>query len=125
MKHFGERLEQRLKELRLTQADLARHLGVTKATISYWISDRNRPTFDRLEQIAAFLACSVGELMGEAPLNLRSVQSPHLRNVLRNVIATHDRVLRKEGSQEKFLTQLEELVELFGRKEESSVEDEA
>jgi len=124
MKDFGERLEQRLKDLRLTQAELARHLGVTKATISYWISDRNRPTFERLEQIAGFLGCSVGELLGEAPVDPKRVQSPHLRNVLLHVIATHDRVLRKEGSQEKFLTQLEELVETFG-KGGASVEDEA
>lgn len=58
----------RLKELRagknLTQAKLAKMLGVSRTTVTMWENGASQPDNDTLLQIAAILETSVDELLG-------------------------------------------------------------
>jgi transcriptional regulator with XRE-family HTH domain len=60
-------LGQRLREVRqcrgLSQAKLARAIGVTVGTIQAYEHDRSRVTVDRLLAIAAVFQCEPGELL--------------------------------------------------------------
>lgn len=58
----------RIKELRqaagLTQADLARRVGVNKCAVCRWDSGKAMPRADKLPQLAAVLGCTVAALYG-------------------------------------------------------------
>lgn len=58
-----------LRELRkrrgLTQDDVAQHLGITKAAVSYWENGHTFPLRRRMREVAALYGCTVGELMGD------------------------------------------------------------
>lgn len=116
MRKIGEVIERKLQDRRLTRADLEKELGVSKATVSYWISGKKRPTYDRLEQIAGFLGCSVGELLGEQTPGLEDIESDRLRNVVGDLIAAHEFELRQEA-QSSFLTSIEGIIASFRRVE--------
>ncbi|MDO4538210.1 MAG: helix-turn-helix domain-containing protein [Coriobacteriales bacterium] len=55
------------KESHLTQGDLARHLGVTKASVSKWETGQSYPDVELLPRIAAFFDVTVDALMGYEP----------------------------------------------------------
>jgi len=59
---FGKRLEQLRKGRRLTLADVARELGVSKPTVWAWEKGKARPLEDRLPAIAAALGVDAAEL---------------------------------------------------------------
>lgn len=59
----------RIRELRtargITQTELARALGIDKASVCMWESGKSIPTADKLPVIAVVLGCEVGELYDE------------------------------------------------------------
>ena len=55
------------KEARLTQGDLATHLGVAKAAVSKWETEQSYPDVELLPRIAAYFDTSVDKLMGYEP----------------------------------------------------------
>ncbi len=59
---LGNRLRRLRKARRLTLADLASELGVSKPTVWAWEQDRSIPTQDRHEKIAEVLHTSVADL---------------------------------------------------------------
>jgi len=68
-KTFGERLKQYRQEKRLTQQDLADHLGVSNKTISRWESDGGSPDVSVLVPLARVLGVTVDDLLdGEKPV---------------------------------------------------------
>jgi len=120
MKNIGEVIEQKLVESGRTRADLARYLRVSKATISYWVSGRSRPAHDRLREIANFLGCGAGELLGERSQGLEEVKNERLRSVVANLIATHQRVLKRGANQSSLLTSIEGILKGFQEVEGNS-----
>ena len=64
---IGANIYQHRKELHLTQDDLARHLGVTKASVSKWETGQSYPDVELLPQIAAYFDVTVDALMGYEP----------------------------------------------------------
>ncbi len=62
----------RIRELRaargVTQTELARALGIDKASVCMWESGKSIPTADKLPTIAAVLGCEVSELYDEDAL---------------------------------------------------------
>ena len=46
----------------LTQEEVARHLGVRQATISWWESGRGFPKAQKLPAIARLYGCSIDDL---------------------------------------------------------------
>lgn len=60
-------LGERLKERRISQAQLAKSLGVSENTVSGWATGLHSPKAKVLPEIARELETSVGELFGEKP----------------------------------------------------------
>lgn len=46
----------------LSQNDLATHLGVSRATVSYWCKGSTAPRMDKIEEISRYLNVSVYDL---------------------------------------------------------------
>ncbi|BAU27592.1 transcriptional regulator with XRE-family HTH domain [Aneurinibacillus soli] len=61
---LGERLKQKRKELKMTQADVAKKLGVDNTTISKWESDTYQPDADNLRNLADLLLTTTDYLTG-------------------------------------------------------------
>lgn len=61
----------RLKELRrasgVTQADLARMMGVTQSVIAQWERGASMPSSAKLPELADVLHCTIDELFGRGP----------------------------------------------------------
>jgi transcriptional regulator with XRE-family HTH domain len=68
-----EILHAALTASRKSQADIAKELGVSKATVSRWFSGQGEPeTVERLRQLAAALEISLAAMCGEdAAINER------------------------------------------------------
>ncbi len=64
---IGANIYRHRKESRLTQDDLARHLGVTKASVSKWETCQSYSDVELLPLIAAYFDVTVDELMGYEP----------------------------------------------------------
>ncbi len=55
---FKDRLSQRLKETGLTQSELAKRIGVSKTTITFWKTGVNKLSGENLMALAKALRCS-------------------------------------------------------------------
>jgi transcriptional regulator with XRE-family HTH domain len=65
---FGQRCA-RLRELRgLTQADVAKRIGLGRTSVVNIEADRQEPGLTRLRELAAALDTTVGALLGEVPI---------------------------------------------------------
>lgn len=64
MKIFAERLLELRLDRDLSQAALARALGVSFGIISYWETNRSEPTCSNLLKIADFFDVSADYLLG-------------------------------------------------------------
>ena len=60
---IGANIYRQRKESHLTQDDLARHLGVTKASVSKWETGQSYPDVELLPRIAAYFDVTVDALM--------------------------------------------------------------
>jgi transcriptional regulator with XRE-family HTH domain len=63
MTTFGDRFRAARNALGYTQDELAERLEVTKAAISAWENNREKPAFDKLPRIREAVACSLDELV--------------------------------------------------------------
>ena len=63
----GANIYRHRKESHLTQDDLARHLGVTKASVSKWETGQSYPDIELLPRIAAYFDVTVDALLGYEP----------------------------------------------------------
>lgn len=60
---FGDRLARAREFAGMSQAQLARRLGVKVATIGNWESDRSEPRANRLQMLSGLLNVTIGWLM--------------------------------------------------------------
>ena len=63
LKTFGQRLRHARDEAEITQEQLGFEVGVSKASISAWENDRERPSFDNLPKLQAVLRISLDHLI--------------------------------------------------------------
>lgn len=68
MKTLGSRIRARRKELKLTQEDVAKKVGVSAVAIGHWEKDVNEPSGSNLHALAKTLKISIDELLQD---NLR------------------------------------------------------
>lgn len=61
---FGKRLKRLLDKRNITQAQMAKDLNVSPATISGYVTNAHQPAIDMLIDIAEYLHVSVEELVG-------------------------------------------------------------
>lgn len=59
---FGENLRNQLIVKNKSQADIARYLKVTEASVSRWVNGQSMPRAKMLDRICLFLNCSVEDL---------------------------------------------------------------
>lgn len=55
-------IEIQRKQAKITQAELARRLGVSQANISQWETGEAFPRADKLPQLAEILGCKIDDL---------------------------------------------------------------
>lgn len=60
---FGDRLTAAREQAKMTQADLARKLGVKKITLANWEEDLNEPRANRLQMLSGLLGVSLKWLL--------------------------------------------------------------
>lgn len=66
MKVFGERLVELRKEKKISQAKLAKSLGVSYSVVCYWETDRSEPTAPNIVKIAEFFNVTTDYLLGRS-----------------------------------------------------------
>ena len=62
---FGERLRQLRLKKGLTQAELAKIMGLGESTVSYYELDKREPDHSKIKEIAAFFNVSIGSLFAD------------------------------------------------------------
>lgn len=70
---FAENLRIQLKEKKKTQNDLSEYIGVSKTTVSEWISGKKYPRIDKIQSIADFFDIYRSDLT-EVNENIRSTK---------------------------------------------------
>lgn len=63
---FGTRLKKALQHRNMTQAQLAEHIGVTRATLSRYVNGEREPRFATAQKIADVLQIHIDQLLGES-----------------------------------------------------------
>ena len=66
MKTIGQRIRARRKELKPTQEDVAKKVGVSAVAIGHWEKDTNEPSGTNLHSLAKVLRISIDELMQDS-----------------------------------------------------------
>ncbi|MEL6583846.1 MAG: helix-turn-helix domain-containing protein [Pseudomonadota bacterium] len=87
---FGDRVAAAREVVGLSQAQLARRLGVKLATIEAWESDRSEPRANRLQMLAGLLNVSIMWLMtgeGEGLAEFSSEEADTSADVLKDTLA--------------------------------------
>lgn len=61
--NIGKRIRKQRIDSGLTQAELAAKLGVSRATISSWETDRTEPAMQDVQALAAAMGCQPSDMM--------------------------------------------------------------
>lgn len=88
---FSIRLKQLRKEKNLTQEDLAKILGYTRAAISGYEIGRNEPSHEVLNKLSEYFNVSVGYLTGKT--DVRDIEAQKI-NVNENVDALYNKLTK-------------------------------
>lgn len=72
-------LKELLKKRQISSIDLSEALGVSKATVSYWLNGKVFPGPETLEKIANYLSIEIWELFKapDDPPKFNGVTCPH------------------------------------------------
>lgn len=70
---FQIKVKQLREQRGLSQAALAKSLGVKQSTVGMWESGANGPKYNMLLKIASFFNVSVSELVGDVPTSKNGV----------------------------------------------------
>lgn len=60
---FSRNLRNKLDAKRITQNDVARHLGVSAVAVSRWVNGESMPRPNMLDKLCAYLVCTPEDLM--------------------------------------------------------------
>ena len=89
-RRFADRFEKVLQFSEKSQAEVARHLGVTRSCVSSWCRGGSIPSLERLERLADFLDTVPSFLLGEPPSSADEVlRSPEFLRVQTALIGLH------------------------------------
>ena len=70
MKEFADRLKMIQRSKRMSQAQLAKTLGISPGTLSGYLNDKNNPQINDVARFAQVLGVTVGWLCGEDKPNI-------------------------------------------------------
>ncbi len=65
MNYFQQKLNQILKERKISQTKLSKLADIPQTTISKWLTKNSNPSSINVEKLAKALGMSVGELIGD------------------------------------------------------------
>ena len=113
--HMAKLIKARVSDLEMTQADLAKKLGVSPQLVSDWVQERQLPHYAHFAKLSEFLGVSVGYLCMEKPakgetlhtvaadlalklgrkltMELAELDQHTVRRLLRKVVAEHEEEL--------------------------------
>lgn len=105
---FSHRLRQLRLEWGMTQAALAKHLGVSQGTVGNWEGGKREPDFTTVARLAALFGTTADDLIGNPPtkaetkLILLARKAEHIpeqerENILRVFEDTIDIYLKAKG----------------------------
>lgn len=60
----GQKISAACERAGVSQAELARRMGVTRQQVGWWTSEKNTPLFQTWERIASALDMDIVELLG-------------------------------------------------------------
>lgn len=63
MKGVGDRIRARAQKLGMSDAEVARRLGVASSRYSKWVLDQREPDFATFVRLCEILACGPGDLL--------------------------------------------------------------
>ena len=100
---FSQRLLLRLDEMHLTQAKLAREVGIAQSTVSKWLSPETtaQPSLLQLQRLASVLDVSTDWLLGSDA----SISATYNRSI-RALCAMADRISDTSGITDEYLRYL-------------------
>ena len=87
------------KERGLTQAELAKRVGVTQGNLSAWETDRWKPDVASLKKLCEVLNCSADFLLGQEPLS----DSASVNNIYFHLAKEMEEMQLPESDIEKIL----------------------
>lgn len=61
---YGERISILRNKMKLTQEELAKRIGITRAALSHYEKDRREPDYETLERFADFFDVKIDYLLG-------------------------------------------------------------
>lgn len=65
MENFVRKIREYQEKHQITITKLAKELGVSRSTVNSWVHGENFPSMERTVQLAKFLGCPVGDLLGQ------------------------------------------------------------
>lgn len=94
--NIGRTIINKRREKGLTQDDLARHIGVSKASVSKWETRQSFPDITFIPLLAAFFNITIDELMGYDPqMNKESIRKLYLSLSADFTVKLFDEVLEQ------------------------------
>lgn len=94
---FGLRLKKLRLDRKLTQAQVAAHLGVSKNTVSRYEHNEQSPTVERLKDMAILYRCTSDYIIGLE--DIPSLKLAGLKEEVANSICDLVNVLNKEQNE--------------------------
>lgn len=63
-REYIERIKDLMNEERISQAELARSVGISQSAVCNWLNGKNEPSIDSLWRLADFFDVSVDYIIG-------------------------------------------------------------
>lgn len=83
---YGERISELRTKMKLTQEELAKRIGITRAALSHYEKNRREPDYETLQKLADFFDVNVDYLLGRtvdpSPSNKTDKPSDELTTVM-------------------------------------------
>lgn len=93
MMHIGPRIKELRTARKMTQAEFAQRLGVTKSAVSSYENGSRLPSYDILIKITRIFKVSADHLLGCDPKSTIDVTglSPEQLNTIRDIVVTYQK----------------------------------
>lgn len=79
---IGSRIKHYRKLAGLTQDELSKKVGITRAALCHWEVGRSNPKFEEQQKLASALGCRVSDILGDTPESETMDKIIHLCNKL-------------------------------------------
>lgn len=92
MARYGKRIAELRKKRGMNQESLARLLGITRASLSHYETDRREPDYEILTKMANLFRVTFDDLMGRKQEETAADRSKHITEFLNRVELVDDSI---------------------------------